>query len=162
MDKGDARYLGADRIANIVAARALYPGKNLIVVDFGTANTFCAISANGRYEGGAISAGIGMSMNALANGTALLSNVEIKNPGSAAGLTTETQLQAGLFYTGLASIREICARLQKECFTQAAGDKAVIVGTGGLGRLYENEGVFDYYQPDLILHGLKLLAGMNK
>jgi len=154
-----ASALGADRIADIEGGMNLYPGKNLIIVDFGTANTFCAISKKGEYLGGAISAGIGLSMNALASGTALLSNVEIKNPGKAAGMDTVTQLQAGLFYTGLSSIKEICSRLQKEVFPK---DKPVILGTGGLGRLYEDQKVFDAYIPDLVLIGLKILADKNK
>jgi type III pantothenate kinase len=151
--------LGADRIADIEGALHLYPKKDLIIADFGTANTFCAVSKNGEYKGGAISAGIIMSMNALANGAALLSNVEIKNPGCAAGMDTATQLQAGLFYAGLGSIKEICGRLAKECFN---GQEHFIIGTGGLGRLYENEKVFDVYQPDLVLRGLKVLYEKNK
>ncbi len=154
-----ASEMGADRIADIEGALHLYPAKNVMVVDFGSANTFCAVSKDGKYLGGAISAGIGMSMNALANGTALLSNVEIKNPGKAAGMDTVTQLQAGLFYTGLASIKEICGRLKQEVFPK---DDVVIIGTGGLGRLYEDQGVFDAYIPDLVLIGLRILAEKNK
>lgn len=151
--------LGADRIADIEGAMHFFPQKNLLIVDFGTANTFCAISKLGEYKGGAISAGIAMSMNALASGTALLSNVEIKDPGYAAGMDTVTQLQAGLFYTGLASIKEICTRLKNECFKD---EPYVTIGTGGIARLYENEGVFDVYLPDLVLQGLKVLAEKNK
>ena len=151
--------LGADRVADIEGALHLYPGKNLIIIDFGTANTFCAVSDKGEYKGGAISAGIALSMNALANGAALLSNVEIKNPGYCAGMDTQTQLQAGIFYAGLGAIKEIRARLAAECFKNAPH---FVVGTGGLGRLYENEGIFDAYAPDLVLTGLKILAEKNK
>ncbi len=150
--------LGADRVADIEGALYSYPGKDLLIVDFGTANTFCAISKTGEYLGGAISAGVGMSMAALASGTALLSNVEIKKPECCAGLNTTTQLQAGLFYTALGSIKEICSRLAKECFK---GDYLTI-GTGGLARMFENEGVFDHYEPDLVLIGLKVLEAKNK
>jgi type III pantothenate kinase len=155
----DINNLGADRTADIEGALFLHPDKNLIIVDFGTANTFCAVSKKGEYKGGAISAGITMSMNALADGAALLSNVEIKNPGYAAGMDTKTQLQAGLFYTGLGSIKEICGRLKKECFN---GEDCFIIGTGGLGRLYEKEDVFNAYVPDLVLRGLKVLYAKNK
>ncbi|MDR1123610.1 MAG: type III pantothenate kinase, partial [Elusimicrobiota bacterium] len=78
--------LGADRIADIEGALFLHPGKNLILVDCGTANTFDAIHKSGEYRGGAISAGVGLSMSALAGRAALLSDVEIKNPGHAAGM----------------------------------------------------------------------------
>ena len=151
--------LGADRVADIEGARYLYPGKNLIIIDFGTANTFCAVSYKGEYKGGAISAGIAMSMNALANGAALLSKVEIKNPGYAAGMDTKTQLQAGIFYAGLGAAKEIRARLATECFKNAP---YFTVGTGGLGRLFEHEGIFDVYTPDLVLIGLRILAEKNK
>lgn len=150
--------LGADRVADIEGALATYPDKDLLIMDFGTANTFCAISKKGEYLGGAIAAGVGMSMAALASGTALLSNVEIKKPQCCAGLNTTTQLQAGLFYTALGSIKEIGGRLAKECFK---GDYLTI-GTGGLGRIFEKEAVFDYYEPDLVLIGLKVLEAKNK
>jgi type III pantothenate kinase len=150
--------LGADRIADIEGALFLYPRKNLIVVDLGTANTFDAVHKSGEYRGGAISAGVGMSMSALAGGTALLSTVDIKNPGHAAGMNTTVQLQAGLFYTGLGSIKEICRRLGKECFP---GEDYIIIGTGGLGRLYEHEKVFKAYAPDLVLTGLRELMRKN-
>jgi type III pantothenate kinase len=150
--------LGADRIAGIEGAIHLYPRRNLIVVDFGTANTFDAVHKSGEYRGGAISAGVGMSMSALASGTALLSNVEIKNPGHSAGMNTTTQLQSGLFYTGLGSMKEICTRLGKECFRR---EDYIIIGTGGLGRLYEHENVFKAYVPDLVLIGLRELMRKN-
>jgi len=155
----DAGSLGADRVADAVAGIHMYPGENLIIIDFGTANTYDAVSRHKEYLGGAIQVGVGTSLNALVDNTALLSKVEILNPGKAAGMTTETQLQSGLYYGNLGAIKEFTARLKAECF---AAEPVKIIGTGGLGRLYENEKVFDVYQPDLVILGIKTAMEMNK
>lgn len=156
---GTLNGLGADRIADIEGAFYLYPNKNLIIIDFGTAITFDAVAKNGKYLGGAISAGPMLSMRALAGGTALLSTVELKKPKFAAGMTTETQLQSGLVLGTIGLVKEIITRLEKECFKNK---DFLIIGTGGLGRLFENENIFDYYEPNLILLGLSALVRKNK
>ncbi|MGB2578837.1 type III pantothenate kinase [Elusimicrobium simillimum] len=145
--------LGADRVANAVGAMALHPGEDLIIIDFGTANTYCAISAKGEYLGGAIQIGIATSLNALTQNTAQLSKVEILNPGAAGGLTTATQLQSGMYYGNLGAIKEFVARLQNECFK---GAKVKVLGTGGMARMYEDEKIFDQYLPDLVIYGIKV------
>lgn len=153
------RGLGADRICDIEGASHLFPNKNLIVIDFGTAITFNAVASDGQYLGGAICAGTMLSMNALASGAALLPTIEVKKPTTCAGLTTITQIQAGLFYGAIGTVKEIVSKLKKECFENK---KFIIVGTGGVGRLFENENIFDVYNPDLVLIGLKVLEGKNK
>ena len=155
----DIHDLGADRIADIEGAFYLYPNKNFIILDFGTAITFDAVAKDGRYLGGAISAGPMLSMRALAGGTALLSTVEIKKPACAAGLTTETQIQSGLVLGTAGLTKELVKRLKEECFKNK---EVVIIGTGGLGRLFENENIFDYYEPNLMLLGLSSLIRKNK
>jgi len=154
----DPGSLGADRVADAIAGAQLYPGENLLIIDFGTANTYDAISKNKEYRGGAIQIGVGTSLNALVENTALLSKVEITNPGRAAAMTTETQLQSGLYYGNLGAIKEFTARIKAECFP---GEKVKVIGTGGLGRLYENEKVFDVYLPDLVIIGIKTAMEMN-
>ncbi len=158
-DNGTLNGLGADRIADIEGAFYLHPKTNLIIIDFGTAITFDAVAKDGKYLGGAISAGPMLSMKALAGGTALLSTVEIKKPKNAAGLTTETQIQTGLVLGTIGLVKEIITRLEQECFKK---EKFMIIGTGGLGRLFENENIFDSYEPDLILFGLSSLIKANK
>ena len=155
----DIHDLGADRIADIEGAFYLYPNKNLIIIDFGTAITFDAVAKDGRYLGGAISAGPMLSMLALAGGTALLSTVEIKKPKNASGLTTETQIQSGLVLGTIGLVKEIVKRLKNECFKNK---EVLIIGTGGLGRLFEKENIFDCYEPNLILLGLYSLIRKNK
>lgn len=156
---GSLNGLGADRIADIEGAFALHNNNNFLIIDFGTAITFDAVAKNGEYLGGAICAGPKLSMQALAEGTALLSAVELKKPKSAAGLTTETQIQAGLVLGTIGLVKELVSRLKKECF---AKEKVLIIGTGGLGRLFEKENIFDFYEPDLILFGLASLIRKNK
>lgn len=155
----DSDKLGADRVANIIGAMHLYPGQNLIVIDFGTANTYCAVSKNKEYKGGAIQAGLATSLNALAQNTAQLFNVEIKNPGSAAGMTTVTQLQAGLYYGNLGAVKEFVSRYKTECFP---AEEVKVVATGGMARMYEGEQIIDAYHPDLVLLGIKLALENNK
>ena len=155
----DIHALGADRIADIEGAFYLYPDKNLIIIDFGTAITFDAVAKNGRYFGGAISAGPMISMRALAGSAALLSTVEIKKPKGAAGLTTETQIQAGLVLGTIGLVKEIINRLKNECFKNK---EVMIIGTGGLGRLFEKENIFDLYEPNLMMFGLSSLIRKNK
>ncbi len=158
-DNSTINGLGADRIADIDGAFYLYPKTNLLIIDFGTAITFDAVAKDGKYLGGAICAGPMLSMRALAGGTALLSTVEIKKPKYAAGLTTETQIQTGLVLGTIGLVKEIVTRLKQECFKK---EKFIIIGTGGLGRLFEKENIFDLYEPDLILFGLSALVKANK
>ena len=158
-DNGSLNGLGADRIADIEGAFYLHPKTNSLIIDFGTAITFDAIAKDGKYLGGAISAGPMLSMRALAGGTALLSTVELKKPKQTAGLTTETQIQTGLVLGTIGLVKEIITRLKQECFKK---EKFIIIGTGGLGRLFEKENIFDFYEPDLILFGLASLIKANK
>ena len=148
-----AATLGADRVANIIAARHLYPQTNLIIIDFGTANTYCAVSKNGEYKGGAIQVGISTSLNALTENAAQLFKVEILDPGHAAGVTKTTQMQSGMYYGNLGAIKEFVSRLKQECFPN---EEVKIIATGGLARMFEKEPILDLYHPDLVLLGIKL------
>jgi type III pantothenate kinase len=151
--------LGADRIANAVAAIQAYPDKNLIILDFGTANTYCAISANKEYLGGVITAGMRISMEALETKTARLPAVEIVKSKRSAARGTVESIQAGLYYGTLGASREIVARLREECFANAA---VTVIGTGGFSRLFEETGLFDVVDSDLILQGLYSVWRMNQ
>ncbi|MCL2888361.1 MAG: type III pantothenate kinase [Elusimicrobia bacterium] len=153
----DAGNLGADRVADAIAGMRLYPDTNLIIVDFGTANTYDAVSKNKEYKGGAIQIGVSASLNALVDNAALLSKVEISNPGRAAGLTTETQLQAGLYYGNVGAIKEFVSRLKEECFN---GESVKVIGTGGIGRMFASS--FDVYNPDLVIIGIKTALENNR
>lgn len=151
--------VGADRIATAIAAAHLYPQKNVIVVDFGTATTFCAVTAQKDYLGGSIIPGIAISMEALEKRTAKLPSVEIVKPGDAIGRSTIESIQAGLFYSQVGTVKELVKRFTKEAF---AGKKPVIVGTGGYARLFEDEKLFDEIVPNLVLNGLYQAYYMNQ
>ena len=151
--------LGADRVANSVAATDYFPDKNIIIVDFGTATTLCTLSANTAYLGGAILPGIKLSMESLSKNAAKLSDVDIAVPSSALGKTTSLQLQSGLVYGQLGAIKEISRRINKQVFQS---DPALLVSTGGYAHLFENEDFFTHNVPDLVLHGLRLIWQKNQ
>jgi len=150
--------VGADRIANAIAAVKQFPQKNIIVVDLGTATTFCAINTEKEYLGGAILTGIRLSMEALSNNTAKLFSVEILKPESALGRSTIESIQAGLYYGQLGAVRELSKRIGEEVF---AGEKFLLLGTGGFATLFEKEKLFHTIVPDLVLQGLRLALEMN-
>ena len=150
--------VGADRIANSIAATHLYPDRNLVIVDLGTATTFCAISKDKDYLGGSIVAGMKISMQSLESQTAKLPSVEIVTSHEALGRSTIESLQSGLFFGHLGSIKEICERISKECFQ---GEKPLIIGTGGFAYLFEKEKIFDVILPDLVLKGVLIALKMN-
>lgn len=150
--------VGADRIANSIAATHLYPKKNLLIVDLGTATTFCAISKDKDYLGGSIVAGLRLNMEALESKTAKLPSVEIVALKEALGRSTVESIQSGLYFGHLGTMREISKRISDECFD---GEKPFIIGTGGFSSLFEKEKVFDVTQPDLVLQGLHIALKMN-
>lgn len=150
--------VGADRIANAIAAVKLFPQKNIIVVDMGTATTFCAVNSGKEYLGGIILPGIRLSMESLSNNTAKLFAVEIVQPETALGRSTIESIQSGLYFSQLGAIREITRQITRETF---ADKKPLIIGTGGFASLFEKEKIFDAIMPDLILQGLKSALEMN-
>lgn len=143
--------VGADRIGNAIAATYLYPSKNVIVVDFGTATTFCAITAEKEYLGGIIMAGLRISMEALELKTARLPTVEIVQPETVIGRSTVENIQSGLYYGTLSMIEGMLNKISTEAFK---GERPLVIGTGGFARLFEKAKAFDVIVPNLILIGL--------
>ena len=150
--------VGADRIANSIAASAMFPDRNLIIVDLGTATTFCAVSAKKEYLGGLIMPGLRISMEALATRTAKLPRVEIMRPPELVGKSTVDSIQSGLYYSNLLAIKGIAEKIKQEYF----GADALVIGTGGFSKLFENAEVFDKVLSDLVLLGTVMAARMNK
>ena len=155
----DPREVGADRIANAMAAVERFPGEDLIIIDMGTATTFCAVNRKGEYLGGAIAAGLGLSMRALGTQTAKLPLVDVVTPGSALGRTTIENIQSGLYFGHLGMVRELVARLGEQAF---AGEPARVIGTGGSARLFADSKIFDDYVPGLVLLGLRRAIALNR
>lgn len=144
--------VGGDKIANAMGAISRFPGRDLIIVDFGTATTLCAVNAGGEYLGGIITPGVQISMAALDSRTARLPVVEILRPAAVLGRTTVESIQSGLYYGTLAAVRALAIAITEEQF---GGRRPVIVGTGGFGRLFEDEKLFDEFVPELPLLGLR-------
>lgn len=150
--------VGSDRIANAVAGTHLYPGENLLIIDFGTATTFCAVSKEKDYLGGVIIAGLRISMEALETRTSRLPAVEIVQPTECLAKTTVESIQSGLYYGTLGQVKEIGGRISQEAF---GGSRPKIIGTGGIASLFNKSGIFDEENPDLVLHGLYIALKMN-
>ena len=144
--------VGADKIANAIGAVRRFPGRNLLIIDFGTATTLCAVTKDKEYLGGVITPGINISMGALESHTARLPAVEIVRPAEVLGRSTVESIQSGLYYGTLAAVRSLAAAITEEHF---ASEPPLIVGTGGFGRLFEQEQLFDEFLPELPLLGLR-------
>ncbi len=151
------KEVGADRIVNAIAAYKLYGGP-VIIVDFGTATTFCAVNAEGEYLGGAIAPGIEISAEALFEKTAKLPKVELIKPKHCIGSNTVSAMQSGLFFGYLGLTNELIRRFKKEL-----GEDSLVVATGGYAELIGNESkIIDKVNPFLTLQGLRIIYEMNK
>ncbi|WP_199624057.1 type III pantothenate kinase [Paenibacillus alkalitolerans] len=150
------REVGADRIVNAVAGIHLY-GPPLIIVDFGTATTFCYIDEKGDYIGGSIAPGIGISTEALYQKAAKLPRIELIKPKSTVGRTTVTSMQAGIIFGFAGQVDGIVDRIREEFQTNAR-----VIATGGLAELIAGESrTIDIVNPRLTLQGLQILYERN-
>lgn len=150
------KEVGADRIANAVAAYDLYGGPT-IMCDFGTATTCDAISADGDYLGGAIAPGIEIALDALFGRAAALRQVELVEPDNVLGTSTVESIQSGTVYGFAAQVDGLCARIEAEL------GECTVVGTGGLAPLIAPVTDFiEHVEPWLTLHGLRLVHAMNR
>ena len=152
------RDVGADRIADVVAAVKRYGPPPLIIVDLGTALVFDAVSKDGDYLGGALAPGIHIAAEALTNRAAKLYPVELTRPPSAIGKNTVNALQSGLLFGYVGLIEGMVARVKQELC-----GAATVIGTGGWAEMIAREtDVFDEVDPDLTLHGVRLIYEANR
>jgi type III pantothenate kinase len=148
--------VGADRIANALAAFSKYGGP-VVVIDFGTAVTYDAISAEGDYLGGAIAPGVEISLDALVSHTAMLRRVEAVAPDSVIGRNTITSIQSGLIWGFVAQVEGMVERMIAEL-----GGKATVIATGGqAGMVAGLTHVIQAVDPLLTLEGLRLIYLQN-
>lgn len=152
------RELGADRIVNAVAGITLYGGP-LIIIDLGTATTFCAIDEKKRYLGGAVTPGIGISMEALFQRASKLPRIELTPASSVICKNTVSAMQAGIYYGAIGQVDGIVRRMKKEM-----GYKEIkVIATGGLADLIASQSeTIDVIDPLLTLKGLYILFKKNR
>ena len=153
------REVGADRIVNAVAAFEKYAskGKPMIIVDFGTATTFCALLPTGEYLGGAIAPGIGISAEALFQRTAKLPRVKLIKPPAVICKNTVNAMQAGILVGFVGQMNEIVCKMKEEL-----GGEAIVIATGGFATTMAAESdVIDAVEPFLTLEGLLILYEKN-
>ena len=152
------KEVGADRIVNAVAAYELYGGP-LVIVDFGTATTYCAVSKNGEYLGGAISPGIQISMDALFQKTAKLPKVELIKPETVICKNTINSMQSGIIYGIVGQVDYIVKRMKKEL----DDEDTKVIATGGLAKMIAIESeTINIVNGLLTLEGLRIIYERNK
>ena len=146
------KEIGSDRLVNAAAAYHKYR-RDLIVVDFGTATTFCAITAEGQYLGGVIAPGLVISAEALFTRAAKLAKVELIRPKTTIGTDTASSIQSGLLFGYAGLVDTVVRRMEQEL-----GRTAYVIGTGGLSSILASETTsIQKIEPLLTLEGLELL-----
>ncbi len=151
------REVGADRVVNAVAAYHKYKGP-LIIVDFGTATTFCLVNEKGEYLGGAIAPGIKVSTEALVAKAAKLPRVELIKPRNIIGKNTINSMQSGIIYGFVGQVEGIINRMHKEI-----GLKVRVIATGGLASAIARETqTIDIVDDFLTLDGLRIIYELNR
>lgn len=150
------RALGADRIVNAAAAVVYYPG-NCILIDYGTATTYCALTADRRYLGGVIAPGIKISSDALFEKTSALPKIEISTPEKVIGKNTVECMQSGVLLGSVGATEYLVKRMKEEM-----GGDAAVIATGGLsGLVSDNTDCIDVIDKLLTLKGLQILWELN-
>ncbi len=150
--------VGPDLVVGAVAAYEMYGGP-VIVIDFGTATTYVYIDEKAEFSVGVVSPGIRISAKALWQDTAKLPEIEIKKPDSILAQETISSMQAGLVYGQIGQTKYIINEMKREL----GRDDIKVVATGGLGRLISEEvEEIDIYEPNLLIHGLRIIYEKNK
>ncbi|MFD1040716.1 type III pantothenate kinase [Virgibacillus byunsanensis] len=157
MSYPNPREIGADRIVNAVGAIDAYGGP-LIIIDFGTATTYCYINEKNEYHGGIIAPGIHISMEALYAKASKLPKIEIEAPQNVVGTSTVEAMQSGFFYGYVGQVDGIVNRIKKQSI-----EAPTVIATGGLAPLISNASdTIDVVDPHLTLKGLYLIYQNNK
>ncbi|GAA0127114.1 type III pantothenate kinase [Clostridium senegalense] len=155
------KEVGADRIVNAVAAFETYK-KSMIIIDFGTATTFCAITKNGDYLGGTICPGIKISSDALFERAAKLPRVELVKPDTVICKNTVASMQAGIVCGYVGQVDYIVDKMKKEMMAKGEEDP-IVIATGGLATLIAQDSqTIDKVEPFLTLDGLRMIYEKNK
>lgn len=153
----DPKMVGADRIVNAVAAISKY-NCPVIIIDFGTATTYCAVSKKGEYIGGAISPGMKISSEALFQKASKLPRVELVTPETVICKDTVSAMQAGIIYGYAGQVEKIVSLMKKEL----KDEETLVIATGGLANMISQEtNAIDVIDPNLTLEGLRIIYEKN-
>ncbi|WP_100551100.1 type III pantothenate kinase [Caedibacter taeniospiralis] len=160
MQVATPKEVGADRIAGCIAAVELFPNKDVLVIDLGTATVFDVVRKDKAYLSGAILPGVKISLEALSNNAAQLSSVSIVKPSIAIGKDTDTNLQSGIYYGHLGALKELKSVIIAELNVKA--EEVITIATGGFSQLFNEKGLFDVIVPELVLQGIKIAFDKNR
>ena len=155
------KEVGADRIVNAVAAHEIYR-RDVIIIDFGTATTYCAVTEGGNYLGGCICPGVRISSDALFERAAKLPRVELELPKSIICKNTVSSMQAGILYGYIGQVEYIVNKIKSEMITMGL-ENPYVIATGGLANLIaKSTDVIDKVDSSLTLEGLRIIYDKNK
>ncbi|MBB6625551.1 type III pantothenate kinase [Clostridium gasigenes] len=155
------KEVGADRIVNAVAANDRYY-RDMIIIDFGTATTFCSVTKEGNYLGGCIVPGVKIASDALFERAAKLPRVELEVPRNIICKNTISSMQAGILYGYIGQVEYIVNKIKKEMM-DLGSDEPLVIATGGLAKLIAKEtDVIDKVKSSLTLEGLRIIYEKNK
>ena len=153
----DPKMVGADRIVNAVAAISKY-NCPVIIIDFATSTTYCTVSKNGEYIGGAISPGMKISREALFQKASKLPRVELVTPETVICKDTVSAMQAGIIYGYAGQVEKIVGLMKKEL----EDEETLVIATGGLANMISQEtNAIDVIDPNLTLEGLRIIYEKN-
>ncbi len=150
--------LGADLIAGAVAGKLLYPNRDILIFDLGTATTATFVNALGDFEGVSIAPGFRLMMESLQKNTARLFEVDIVRPTMIMGKNTKSSIQTGLYYTQLGLIHELIINVTEQ---YQLNSKPFVIGTGGFSQLFVQEAIFGAVISELVLLGIKYILVLN-
>jgi len=155
------KEVGADRIVNAVAAHEIYK-RPLIIIDFGTATTFCAVTKNGDYLGGTICPGLRIASEALFQKAAKLPRIELIKPETIICKNTVTSMQSGIIYGYIGQVEYLVLKMKKEMMEKGESEP-LVVATGGLATLIAGESSsVNIINRNLTLEGLRIIYEKNK
>lgn len=151
--------IGADLIAGALGGITIYPGKHLLIFDFGTATTLTYITPQAEFVGGAVLPGLRLMMESLQHNTAKLFTVNISSPKQAISKDTRSAIQSGLYYTQIGAARELISRVLEE--NNISRKEMMVIATGGFAGFLNSDKIFDVIIPELVLTGLFQIILLN-
>ncbi|MDR0968044.1 MAG: type III pantothenate kinase, partial [Holosporaceae bacterium] len=150
-----AAAAGADLLAAAVAAANRFPQKNAVIVDFGTVTTITAVDKDGTFLGASFIPGMGIQSKSLGLASDNLFQIDVKAPQKILGTSTKSALESGVFFGTYGAVKYSTEKMIEEVFPEGA----IIVGTGGYVKLFEDKGLLDYICPDMVIEGLLYWRG---